>query len=76
MTTTLDPKFFNKDGSLTSYSFSCGYMQKKGNFTLWKQHYCYHIAGRNIEGKQVWESTDSLTEARKLLRKLGKGKMS
>src|ERR1039457_3334405 len=71
-----EPKFYNKDGSLTKFSLQCGYIEKKGHAQLYREHECYHIqAWINVEGapdKHVRESTWSLTEARVILRKLSK----
>jgi len=67
----MDPKFYNKDGSLTRYALSCGYVQQKGNAELYREHSCYHVVAR-IDGKIVREDTWSLKEARAHLRRLGK----
>lgn len=66
----MDPKFYNKSGSLTTYSFACGYVEAKGGYSLWKEHWCYHIAGKNAAGEIVHKETDSLVEARAIMRKL------
>ena len=58
----LYPKFRNKDGSLTAYSFACGYIEERNDCQLYKDG-CWHVKGR---GK--WECFDTLTEARKFFR--------
>ena len=67
----MDPLFYLKDGSLTRYALSCGYVEKKGFAQLYRELECYHVLAWNGE-VQVWKSTYSLTEARKLLRQLAK----
>lgn len=66
----MDPKilFYRKDGSLTRYAFSCGYVQKYGDgiVQLWKEHFCYHILTHSSEGQITRSTTDSLTEARRI----------
>ena len=72
---TLNPKFNNKDGSLTAYGFLCGYIQSKtystGKDEIRVELYhdsCYHVRKFDYrEGKEfrVWESFDNLTDARK-----------
>lgn len=69
-----DPKFYNKDGSLTQYAFGCGYLEveKMGThsrITLGKEHGVYHIKGF-VSDVRVWEVFDHLTPARVLFRKL------
>lgn len=74
--------FFLKDGfSLTAYSFACGYIQwasltgkEIDRYTngkeLCMEHAHYHIRHWK-DGKRIaWETTSSLTEARKLYKKM------
>lgn len=75
---THGPKFYNKDDSLTMYSLACGYIEKEQvdhgknyvSLTLEKDSACYHVKlNSNLEGfVRVWESFDTLTEARKFYR--------
>lgn len=72
----------NKDGSLSQYALRCGKVQQSwlGNtkVELYQEHGCYHIRAYNHtlnDCRLVWESTWSLTYARKqydaLLKLLG-----
>lgn len=67
-----EPKFYDKRGNLTAYGFACGYTQKretenKENYlSLWKDSFVYSVTGF-INGKRVYESFDTLKEARKFL---------
>lgn len=70
-------KFYNKDKSLTAYSFICGYVQrieKDDKFKeLYMEHSHYHVrSGRNGEQVSVWEvfSHNELTKARKLFKSI------
>lgn len=69
-----NPKFTNKDGSLTAYSFACGYIQRcwvtnpeleQIEIDLYKDG-CYHVRAYDLTNKfrLVWNSFDTLTEAR------------
>lgn len=40
-----EPKFYNKDGSLTRYSFACGYVEQKNGLRLHMEHGVYHVRG-------------------------------
>jgi hypothetical protein len=77
MTTYKTPKFRNKNGSLTAYSFACGYLETftpKGEDFYTVRLYrddVYHVQG-NISGEYFWESFNTLTEARKLFKQLTK----
>jgi hypothetical protein len=70
--------FYNSDGSLTQYAFSCGYIERKEgqiqgqsySYSLGKEHTVYHVKGFGTRGKHVWESFDTLTAARRLFRSL------
>lgn len=73
-----DPKFRNKDGSLTVYAFACGYIEKefgedyKGS--NWVELYLdglWHVRGFS-EGVRFWYSFDmgNLRKARQLYRRL------
>ena len=64
-----EPIFYCKNGDLTDYALSCGYIQKKeiGNkiVKLFKEHTTYHITVIETGIKSKWLSFDKLTEARK-----------
>lgn len=66
-----EPKFINKDGSLTAYSLACGYVQDLGNeWKLYKDG-CYHVHRTVNE----WHTFASLTEARKVAALLVRGEL-
>jgi len=60
-TTTTKP-----DGTVTPYGFACGYVQRSGNVSLYKDG-VYHV-----QGLGEWESYGSLTEARRAYARLVK----
>lgn len=70
-------KFRNNDGSLTVYALACGYIQTEaipgGRFKVRLfGDGCYHVQVRDEEltlGLAAWETFDTLTEARKAMRK-------
>jgi hypothetical protein len=72
----MPPKFYNKDGSLTRYSFSCGYVETKGDLRLHMEHHVYHVRGFK-KGKRegdteehlyhIMGSFDHVKEARKFM---------
>ena len=69
--------FYNSDSSLTKYALSCGYIQSKQvgdkRVELYHEHNCYHIRAFNYnlsDCRLVWESTGSLTYARKQYKSL------
>ncbi len=77
MTTDRD-KFKNKDGTITGYSFMCGYVEVygdwlHGNGVRLYADGCYHVRGGGIgdHGSNVWETFHYLKEARKFARKFG-----
>ena len=63
--------FNNKDGSLTDYSLSCGYIHRlKVNnswLELYKEHNMYHVKAFDFTRHEqiMWDSFESLTRARK-----------
>ena len=74
---TTEPKFYNKDGSLTSYAFACGYIEvkvietseKNIEILLYKKRGLYHVRAF-IELMTIrWDSFETLTEARKFYKK-------
>ena len=68
----MEPKFYNKNGTLTKYALFCGYVEKKKTVNQWEElyieHNCIHVRA-GIQGEQynVWESFESsqLFQARK-----------
>lgn len=74
--------FYTKKGDLTPYAFSCGYIEQRGRMSLEKEHSCYHVKGVTVsfggatvggggfdqDEKRVWETFDTLSEARKFFR--------
>jgi hypothetical protein len=52
-------EFKNKNGTLTVYAFACGYVETKGDYRLFKDG-VWHI-----QGKGIWQTFSTLTEARK-----------
>ena len=67
-----DPKFNNKDGSLTRYAFACGYVEQHDNketnsrVTLWLDCGSYHVRSHqfNGAGRLAWETFHTVKEAR------------
>jgi hypothetical protein len=59
--------FFNADRSLTKYALSCGYVQEKRAKNLSMEHGVFHVKGWNVLGEHVWQSFDTLKEARRYL---------
>jgi len=57
-------------GKLTSYGFACGYIERRGGFTLSREHNVYHVKGFGAGTVPHWETARTLTEARTLLRQL------
>jgi hypothetical protein len=62
-------QFYNSNGFLTSYAFSCGYIQKEdvnenNRKTMYKEHCVFHVKGFN-QGVHFWETFSTLTEAKK-----------
>lgn len=55
-------------GQLTAYAFACGYVETYGAFTLSMEHHVYHVKGFGADGIRRWESAETLTKARKLMR--------
>lgn len=68
----MTPKFYNKNGTLTDYALSCGYVETRpisfnGEKRLSKSHGVYHVIARNDDnGVYVMQSFHRLTNARKL----------
>ena len=67
-------KFYTRDGWLSDYSLDCGYLEHVYHnnqwLLLWKDG-CYHVRWFDFaENKRVlWETFDSLTEARAFYKK-------
>lgn len=76
MSRMTSPRFFNKDGTLTQYSFNCGYVEYYGDWLhnngvrLYADG-CYHVRGiKNDE--RIWEVFEYVKDARKFARQFGK----
>ena len=68
----MQPKFHNKNGTLTAYAFACGYIERKETenlrLDLWREGACWHVRANDFDAancRLFWESFDLLTEARK-----------
>jgi len=72
MTTTKD-KFHNSNGTLTMYSFGCGYVERYGNdiprATISREPNGWHVKGFNNDGEHFWEIEDKIKDARAFARK-------
>jgi hypothetical protein len=71
---TKEPKFKNKNGTLTPYAFACGYVEKYGPLTLWREPNDWHVRGF-VDGARLWECFETLREARQYARRTG-GKLT
>lgn len=60
-------EFKNAKGELTAYAFACGYVERIGEFRLYRDG-CYHL-----QNGSVWETFSTVTEARQVARRLTKG---
>ncbi len=67
-------KFYNKSGDLSLYSFLCGYVQSEETERMRKElfleHSVFHVKAYQLKDglfsdTVVWNTFDSLTEARK-----------
>lgn len=65
---TKPAEFYTAKGELTPYAFACGYVERIGEFRLYRDG-VYHL--QNDAG--FWESFATLTEARQTARRLSKG---
>jgi hypothetical protein len=69
------PKFYTKSGSLTRYSFICGYCENRENeegdtITIYMEHRHMHVIFVPRNSERVWETFDTVTPAYKLFNKL------
>ena len=67
-------KFKNKNGSLTRYAFSCGYIEQKETDAITLQLYLdgvWHVKAYDYENhsRLFWECFDKLTDARAFFKK-------
>lgn len=66
-------KFHNQDGTITAYSFLCGYVERYGNdiprATISKEPNGYHVKGFDKDGKHFWEIEEKVKDARAFARK-------
>lgn len=69
-------KFYNADGTLTAYSFACGYIERKERdalrLDLWHEGACYHVKASNNQGRIYWHSFDTLGAARRFYKQQAK----
>jgi TPP-dependent pyruvate/acetoin dehydrogenase alpha subunit len=65
--------FRNQDGTITSYAFACGYVEKYGNdtprATISREANGYHVKGFDKDGKHFWEIVSKVKDARAFARK-------
>ena len=59
--------FYNKDGTLTRYALSCGYVERNDFRNLSMEHGVFHVKGVDNNGKRVWKSFDKVKHARAFL---------
>ena len=78
---TKSPKFHNKNGTLTAYSFACGYLEvyhtnadQSERLAIYREPNDWHVKGRT-DGGPKWEIFETLKEARAYCRKHGKLKL-
>jgi hypothetical protein len=64
-------KFFNKNGTITSYSFACGYVENYGNCRISREANGYHVQGANQTNSLFWEIFEKVKDARAFARKTG-----
>ena len=60
-------RYYNKNGTLTRYAFSCGYIEKHANLNLHMRHGVFHVDGQDINGNFVNKSFDTVKPARAFL---------
>lgn len=70
-------KTFNKDGSLTRYAFSCGYVEvysvkgQENDISISREHETFHVKGFFGE-KWINKAFSKIGDARKYIRQYGK----
>jgi hypothetical protein len=62
-----DAYFYTRSGLLTAYAFACGYVERHGETRIYLDG-VYHV-----QNGSVWESFNTITEARRAARRLSKG---
>ncbi len=73
------PKLRTSSGYLTAYAFRCGYVEPWFDYdggdklTIEWEHCCFHVKGV-VNGAHVWESAIKLSEARKIVSRLRRGR--
>jgi hypothetical protein len=63
----MDAMFYTKTGLLNAYALACGYVEVRNGWRLYKDG-CYHVH-KDVDN---WLTFGTLTEARKVWRKLSK----
>lgn len=78
VTVSAGPKFYNKNGTLTTYSFGCGYLEVYGDWLhgegvrlSLESSGEWHVQGA-AAGKRIWEAFDTLGEARRFARTIAR----
>lgn len=72
---SLYPKFRNANGTLTGYSFACGYVECYGEkngtprATISREPNDFHVKGFDRDGIHFWEIFETAREARQYARK-------
>ena len=71
---TLYPKSRNANGTLTGYSFACGYVERYGEedyprATLSREPNDFHVKGWDHNKKHFWEVFETVKAARAYARK-------
>ena len=70
----MNNKFHNQDGTITAYSFACGYVEIYGQkdtprATISREPNDYHVKGFDKDGKHFWEVFEKVKDARAFARK-------
>ena len=76
-TTTTKDKFHNANGTLTMYSFACGYVERYGKeefprARISREPNGWHVKGFNFNGGHFWEIFDHIKEARSFAKRITK----
>ena len=67
-------RFHNQDGTITAYSFACGYVEKYGSSNIPRatvsRENDYHVKGFDKDGSHFWEVFEKVKDARAFARKM------
>jgi len=77
MTTTTKDKFHNSNGTLTMYSFGCGYVERYGKeefprATISREPNGWHVKGFDKDHSHFWEIFETIKEARSFAKRITK----